>query len=296
MEYQIFYKLLPYRKFLFISAGIYFSQFIYQFRTQKTLCLASNLKSSLLEFDKNEVSKIKNSRVFVITNPGKNTRNEETEGILENLKKLYKRYPNLQSYLVNIKDSKEVNEFLQYLKELNFDEGIIKKSLYELKENLENNSIFLVNKYGDVKTLDENELEEVSKDDSNFNFFEKFTILNNKNSLLELGTHSFVFFVYLNSTKSNDHNYSVPAFRVFRKIFFNLSFFNIKFFVGTNEFTGCIKELGLTDEDKNSLFLIKRCEVGKKRENSRIVEINNEKFELIKIVDNKDDVEKDDRK
>ena len=52
----------------------------------------------------------------------------------------------------------------------------------------------------------------------------------------------------------------------------------------------------MTDEDKNSLFLIKRCEVGKKRENSRIVEINNEKFELIKIVDNKDDVEKDDRK
>ena len=295
---KIFNKILKspsYKNLLYLSVLGYYFYYNTKSRVQVSQCLTPYLKSNLLEFDKKQVSMNKSSRVFILSSPHTSSPNEKNENLIQNLKKLYTRYPNLQSYHVNMKDNKEMEQFAEFLKELSFNEDL-NKSIYEIKENLSKKSIFFVNKYGDVKVVDEMELEELTKEDSSFNFFEKFTILNNKNSLLELSSHSFVFFAYLNSSKLNEDNYTVPAFRIFRKIFFNLSFFNIKFFVGTNEFTNEIKELELTSKDYNSLFLIKRCEIGKvnNHDSSRIFEINNERFELIKLVDNNENIDKDD--
>ena len=286
LKYRLFNIFLNSRKFVFITAGFLSSQLLLGIHQYKVRCISNNMKSSLLEFNKSEVSRNKQSRVFVMTSET-TRKKQENEALLDNLKKLYNKYPNLQSYLVDTRDNKNVNDFVSYLRELGYEDEIINKTVYEAKEILDKTSIIFVNKYGDIKAINEKDLDELSKEDSSFNFFEKFTILNNKYSLLELNNHSFVFFCYLSSVKSNEENYSIPAFKVFRKVFFNLSFFNIKFFVSTSEFANEIKELGLTNEDCNSLFLIKRLDPNNVRETNtrRVFEINNEKFELIKLVD-----------
>jgi len=292
LKFRFLYNFLPHKKFVLISTGIFASQILLGIHKYRAQCISNNMKSSLLEFNKAEIIRNKQSRVFVMTSEA-NRKKQENEALLENLKKLYTKYPNLQSYLVDTKDSKTVNDFVSYLKELGYEDSLINKTVYEAKEMLEKSSIILVNKYGDIKAINEKDLEELSKEDSSFNFFEKFTILNNKNSLLELNNHSFVFFCYLNSSKTNEDNYSIPAFKVFRKVFFNLSFFNIKFFVSTSEFDAEIKDLGLTSEDNNCLFMIKRLDPLKAKggnDSRRIFEINNEKFELIKLVENNEKI------
>jgi hypothetical protein len=283
MKLKLLLNFLPHRKFLYISAGVYFSSLLVSLQRKKAKCIASNIKSSLLEFDKNEVTKVKSSRVFLINN---DSRKNENDAILDNLKKLYSRYPNLQSYFINSKDSKEVGDFVNYLKGTGSHNDSAIRAINN-KENIENNPVIFVNKYGDVRAVNVNELEEVSKEESSFNFFEKFSILSNKNSILELNNHSFVFFIYLDSSKSNEENYSIPAFIAFRKIFFNLSFFNIKFFVSTTEFSEDLKDLRLNSSDINCLFLLKRIDHSNKSTEGtkRIVIINNEKFELIKLIE-----------
>ena len=58
------------------------------------------------------------------------------------------------------------------------------------------NPIIFINKYGDVKNLSIKEFGDLSKSESLSTFFEKLTILNNKNDLLLLNDYEYIFMIY----------------------------------------------------------------------------------------------------
>jgi len=105
LKFRFLYNFLPHKKFVLISTGIFASQILLGIHKYRAQCISNNMKSSLLEFNKAEIIRNKQSRVFVMTSEA-NRKKQENEALLENLKKLYTKYPNLQSYLVDTKDSK----------------------------------------------------------------------------------------------------------------------------------------------------------------------------------------------
>ena len=105
-------------------------------------------------------------------------------------------------------------------------------------EKLLERLFIVINKYGDSKNYSLKEFTEISKPDSNFHFFEKLQIINKK----------IIFFYSTITTTLRDLldnknvDYSTESFKAFRRMFFLLNFFNIKFFVATKEHSEFLKK------------------------------------------------------
>jgi hypothetical protein len=125
-------------------------------------------------------------------------------------------------------------------------------NIKEIKESLSKKPYIFINKYGDMKILSKDEFNDISKSDSIFPYFEKLSILNNKNDILLLNDYDFSFFIYLDS---KNINYTHNTFKIFRKMFHLVNFFNIKFYVATPEHS---KFLSMYNLKPNNVYLIKR--------------------------------------
>ena len=122
------------------------------------------------------------------------------------------------------------------------------------REKILERPFIIINKYGDSKNYSLKEFTEISKPDSNFHFLEKLQILNNKNDLLLLNDYDYAFVIYLDN---KNVEYSTESFKAFRRMFFLLNFFNIKFFVATKEHSEFLKKNKI-DLEFNNVYLIKR--------------------------------------
>ncbi len=102
--------------------------------------------------------------------------------------------------------------------------------------------------------------------------------MNNKNDLLLLNDYDYIIFHYANSKKLD---YKEKNFSIFRKAYFNINFFNIKYFVATSEMSNF---LNLTEKDINKNFIVKRSNtLSPPMKNSRIIKLDNEEFEIREI-------------
>ena len=183
---------------------------------------------------------------------------DEKIKIKSNYEKMHSKFPDLDSFIIEPKRKLDsFTDLENFLKVFNIEfKQIFGEELNysDIKEKLTNSPFIVINKYGDFKTLSLAELTEISKPDSNFHFLEKLQILNNKNDLLLLNDYDNAFVIYL------DHknvDYSSESFKAFRKMFFLLNFFNIKFFVATKEHSEFLNRNKINLEI-NNLYLIKR--------------------------------------
>jgi len=242
------------------------------------------------------------------------TNHQETEEAISylksNLEKIHTKYSDMESYHLdvfrNFSNLSELENILdKYATSLStlfpeIENKISKDELSEetkinlIKQQLKNKPYLLFNKYGDVKAYSQQEFDNIADSEMIYNYFDKFSILNNKTDFLFMNDFDFIFLIFLDGKKID---YTHPNFKIFRKIFFNINFFNVKFFVCTSEH----KEIfGIGENEKvlNNIYLLKRknifntkaFEVNKTKINAesglvmqKEFSIENEKFELINI-------------
>jgi hypothetical protein len=185
---------------------------------------------------------------------------EDKEQVRNNFTKITSKYKEVDSYIVDLNKNMDIIEDLEKLLEsfgtslnelLNIsDKRDIKPN--ELKELLEKKQFLFFNKYGDVKSYSLEEFTEISKADAVNSYFERLMILQSKHDLLIMNDYDYAFIIYLNN---KDIDYSSKEFKVFRNIYFNLNFFNLKFFVVTSEHSPQEVREKLIP---NNIYLVKR--------------------------------------
>jgi hypothetical protein len=244
---------------------------------------------------------------------------EEEENLKSNFEKLHEKYPDIESYYIDIfkdlKNFSELNDLIKdygtsfnkiypelKLKSKNISEkgkseseslaesiansqvaDIENEKYFELKEAVKNKPYLFFNKYGDIKAYSYEEFNDIAGGESIYNFFEKFSILNNKTDILFMNEHDNIFLIFLDGKKVD---YMHPNFKIFRKIFFNLNFFNIKFFVCTQENKALFN---INDNDNNdinnNIFLLKRKNLfsPENSNDSKNIEIDGENFNMLNL-------------
>jgi hypothetical protein len=245
----------------------------------------------------NNFTKKKCPKIIYLTSNQENT-NTLIE-IEQNFEKIHSKYKELESYHLDTKQFKQFKEKLEKLLEFygtsikklyNLEKDIDDLSYLELKENLNFKPFIFLNKYGDVKSYSLEEFKEIAKGEMIYNYFEKMSILHNKNDLLLMNDYDNYFLIYLDN---KNIDYSNQTFEKFRKIYFSINFFNVKFFVATPEHSGFLKDLNNINElELNNVYLLKRHNMMSDYlpKNNNIVEINkiniqNDEFELINLTE-----------
>jgi hypothetical protein len=238
-------------------------------------------KEFLEKFKKKKVPKILYLKSF------SETENEKSQ-IEGNFQKIHAKYKELDSYVFDIrKNLSSVYELQNLLKEYghnlsdlfdeNFKVELTNENLGKIKEELLKKPFLFLNKYGDVRNYKLEEFNEIAKSEAVYNYFEKLSILNNKNDLLVLNDYDYAFVIYLDS-KNLDYNKQI--FRIFRRMHFVVNFFNIKFFVATPEHSNFLSGMNL---ELNNAYLIKRDNLLGKNQDSVIKEFENENFEIVNL-------------
>lgn len=238
-------------------------------------------KEFLEKFKKKKVPKILYLKSFC------ESENDKTQ-IESNFQKIHTKYKELDSYVFDIrKNLTSVYELQNLLKEYghslsdiideNFKFDLTNENLGVIKEELLKKPFLFLNKYGDVRNYKLEEFNEIAKSDAVYNYFEKLSILNNKNDLLVLNEYDYAFVIYLDS-KNLDYNKLI--FRIFRRMHFVINFFNIKFFVATPEHSSFLSSMNL---ELNNAYILKRHNLLGKNHNSILKEFENENFEIINL-------------
>ena len=240
---------------------------------------------------KQDFSLKKGPKIIYMKKPSTGSSDEDAKSILDNFERIYSKYPDIQSYVIDIKNTTTIKELKDLLENygtsledfLGNDEGHevdYEKNFFEIRDKLTTSKPFIfLNKYGDVRNYSVNEFNNISNDESVFTYFEKLTIMNNKNDLLMLNEYDFILFHYIDNSTKSSVDYKENNFRMFRKAYFNLNFFNIKYFVATPELSPF---LNLTKDDLNKMFLIKRKNklTQVSLDCTKVIELDGELFEI----------------
>lgn len=228
---------------------------------------------------------------------------EALNQLKNSFEKVHEKYPEMESYSINMLNNFSNFETLENLlndygttlekvfqinSEKNSDFG---SDLSSYKESIKNKPFLLFNKYGDIKAYSEQEFSNIAEGEMIYNYFEKFSILNNKTDILFMNEHDNIFLIFLDGKKVD---YMHPNFKIFRKIFFNLNFFNLKFFVCTEE----NKKLFNFEENEkimNNIYLLKRKNIlsdlisnnsnGNIGKDLKNIEIEGEDFSMINLTE-----------
>lgn len=248
-----------------------------------------NISKDLFQFTKKKCPKI----IFL---RGYNETDEMKNKIYHNFEKVHSKYKDLESYVFdirkNINSLTELENLLKYygssVQDLIKKEGEASKSDLDesqLKYHLLSKPFLFLNKYGDVKNYSLEEFSELSKSDSMYNYFEKLTILNNKHDLLVLNDYDYAFVIYL---ENKNIDYNDHAFKVFRKLYFLVNFFNIKFFVATKEHSKFLEEASEKSGVKlnlKNIYLIKRDNMVNSNEGYSKLTLEDEPYEVLNITE-----------
>ena len=274
------------KKIITISGILFFYKYFLYNHNNNLKCYAF---PQLLTFEPKEFSLKKCPKIIYMK---KSLSDEDAKEILDNFDKIYSKYPDIQSYIIDFKNITSLNNLSEVLSEygtslediLGEEEDLnIEKNFFEIRDKLISKKPFIfLNKYGDVRNYSLEEFNNISNDESLFTYFEKLTIMNNKNDLLMLNDYDFLIVNYINDKKLN---YSEKNFRMFRKSYFSINFFNVKYFVGTPDQS---KFLNLGEDNLNKIFLVKRKNMLAQIENPRVIKIDNEEFEIREIKVNPD--------
>jgi hypothetical protein len=310
----------PLKKILLINSIILLKYLSAKYNQKRIYCNSPLRYSSssdlnfLFKYEKSLFENKKCPKIIYLSNFIESE--EEISKLKSNFEKIHQKYSEIESFFLNVfRNFSNLSELENILDsygsslstlfpEFNFDYEKNKKiseveKINLIKNQLKNKPYLLFNKYGDIKAYSQKEFDDIAESELIYNYFEKFSILNNKTDFLFMNDYDNIFLIFLDGKKIN---YSHPNFKIFRKIFFNLNFFNIKFFVCTDEHRDLFN-LKENEQMQNNLFLLKRRNVmdsvastkekGKVREKSEVeangvlmykeFAIEGEKFELINL-------------
>ncbi len=215
--------------------------------------------------------KQKQNQIFIIKNQNE-TLDKETHSAIIKLKE-------------KVGDLKD--KFLTF----NEAKNIFKSTKYELPEdNLpEGTRIIFMNKYGDVLYYTDEEFQNIIEVGDKLNFFNSIGLINKYESILRMNDNDFFFFYFINNDKGEFLQYNDKDFTLFRKLFVNLNFTNVNYFIATDkqssDFTSKLPDL------TKGLYLIRRKPYSSislndnKISKAKIVSINDEEFELYSLSD-----------
>lgn len=254
----------------------------YLSKNKKVFSLSTTNEFDYLQNIKNFDIRKKNPKILFL----KGFSDEKKEEIESNFQKIHAKYKDLDSYLFDFrKNINSVAELEDLLKNYGYSiNDLIKtedfflndENLAKIKEELLKKPFIFLNKYGDVKNYNFEEFNEISKADAIYNYFEKLTILNNKHDLLLLNDYEYAFVIYLDNKQLD---YNDETFKIFRKMYFLLNFFNVKFFVATTEHS---KFLSSSNLNLKNIYLIKRDNMLSKNNNPSL-QIDDQNFEVINL-------------
>ena len=93
-----------------------------------------------------------------------------------------------------------------------------------------------------------------------------------------LNDYEYAFVIYLDN---KNIDYTEPIFKIFRKLYFLLNFFNVKFFVATKEHSQFLNNANL---DLKNIYLIRRENM--LHDSKDLFELENENFEDFNLTKN----------
>jgi hypothetical protein len=275
-----------YSKLSIISISLYL---FHNFQNKKLFCKQhpnSFYTNSLLSYNQQTFSRRLCPKIlFLTTNTEGDT---EQDDIRDSFQKVYQKYNDLESYYLDISKVESIDDLTKLFKQYGYSlEDFIKdydvetSKLNDIVDTLVKKPFFLLNKYGDIKNYSIDEFREMSKSENVSTYFEKLTLLTNKSDILLMNDNDYMFLIY----RKANVGYNDNAFKIFRKIYFNLSFFNIKFFVATPENTPFLNNL-----EENNIYLLKRENLLTPGSNQ--FKFEGENFELFNLTNNLSDLGK----
>jgi hypothetical protein len=276
------FKLLfkKYSKIGLITTGLYLFHTLQNKKSQcynKPSLVNIFYGNYLLEFKPEAFVKKRCPKILFLTD---GTEEEAVQDkIRHSFEKIHKRYNELESYYYDLRGVKSIEElrglFKQYGYSLDDFVSVDEETgrLNDILNELTKKPFFFLNKYGDIKNYTVREFRELSKAEAISTYFEKLTILTNKSDITLLNDNDYMFFIY----RKANLDYGDDVFRIFRKIYFNLNFFNIKFFVATPENTPFLADY----LEENNIYLLKRDNMLGSTGSS--LKFENEDFELFNL-------------
>lgn len=212
---------------------------------------------------------------------------DEITTIESDFQKIHSKYKDLESYALDIKNIPRLESLLKMygssLEEFVENVDLLDdKNINLIKETLLKKPFIFINKYGDIKNYSVKEFRDIAKSESVYNYFERLSVLNNKNDLLILNEYDYALVAYLDGNKID---YSQPNFKIFRRIYFLLNFFNIKFFVATKEHTPFLNLV------ENNIYMIKRKNLISNK--GELVKLENEDYEILNLTGDLKDLNRD---
>jgi hypothetical protein len=280
-----------YYKVGLITTGLLFYN---KYLTNKRIICKQNFSSNyfcsnyLLEYNKSAFIKKRCPKILFLTD---NTEDEiQQDEIKTSFQKIYQKYNEIESYFLNLRDVGNISELRSLFKEYGYDlDDFIEiddddfKLSESVLQKLKTKPFYFINKYGDVKNYSLEDFKEISKAEAVSTYFEKLTILTHKQDILGLNDYDYLFFIY----RKTNIDYNDNIFRVFRKIYFNLNFFNIKFFVATPENTPFLNNL-----EENNIYLLKRQNMLNQPSENNKLKFEGEDFEIYKLTNDLNGLEK----
>lgn len=262
--------------------------FFNNFKNRKIYSKSSNF-NYLIDYDYTIFTKKKGPKILYLSNM-RESDNSKLD-IESYFTKIHSKYKDLESYMFKLTryNGEELSRLLESY-------GTTIGKVYDLQENedgftiedlekIEKRPFIFLNKYGDVKCYSTKEFEDVSKAETIYNYFEKMSILHSKNDLLLMNDYDYLFVIYLDNKQID---YQSPIFQKFRKIYFSINFFNIKFFVATPQHSDFFKPDG-KDPKENTVYLVKRHNMISdhiEAVNKQMLHLDNEVFEAIDLTEN----------
>lgn len=264
------------------------------FKSKFSSCQSNDFRY-LLDYDNVKFKKTKLPKILYLNNGNTYSNDEDKNKIENNFLKIHSKYKDLESYVLDLKkDLNSVSEVEELLKSYGYnslkdivgeDIALDDENISLIKEKLLNKPFLFFNKYGDVKAYSNDEFNEISKAETVYNYFERLTILNNKNDLLLLNDYDYVFMIYLDNKKGD---YANHLFKIYRKVYFLVNFFNFKFYVVIPEYSNILGENTGVELQENNIYVIKRHNMlsNTSKEKTSVTQklnIDNEEFEITNI-------------
>ena len=241
-------RIFLFNSFLYILYSLKFNTKLYSLANEQHQSVLE--KNSLYKHIKDQKNKI-----FVL----KNQKDDVNLKLHKAILKLKDKVKKIEEIVISESDAKE-------LFNSNNNPNLIlpNTNVYE---------IVFMNSSGDVEFFSFDEFISNTEKDEKLNFYDEINSLSSLEDIKLLNDNEFMFLFYVKSKDKSFLNFSNLEFTFFRKLFYNLNFMNLKYFVTSND----IANLGL----ESGFYLIKR--PTNATESINLINIDGEPFQILDI-------------
>lgn len=180
----------------------------------------SNDNNNSIDNNLSIIVKSKQNKIFIIKSPSERLSKES----IDIISKMREKDKDIKDEVITREDAERIFSI----------ENSTEKNIFSLpkrKIDAEVNYI-LVNKFGDIEYLSKEDFEGIAEG-REFNFFSTISIGNSIHSILKMNDNDFCFIYYINDKEGEVLHYNDNDFKMFRRLYSNLNFSNISYYLLT---------------------------------------------------------------